>query len=313
MIRARRLNLGDKVKVILPASSLVAGHRMRRSYRRGRELLQTRFDLDESVYVNSDHLGFSAPDNARVGEIDAAIHNPETKALIAGRGGFGCLRLINHLDYEALGNLRPAIVGFSDLTILQLAAYQRIGLVSFSGPMLVNLTPKSLATLLPLLTESVAGRDLIRSDSKDSVEVLRDGTAEGVLVGGNLFSLVQLIGTGFMPRLAQAILFIEDEHETVNRIDSYLHHLKLTGMLYDVAGVVIGRLGWRTERGFALRRNLNSLFHKRLEGLFRSDTPVIFGVRYGHCDDSITIPIGARARLDTTAKSLTLIEEVTDE
>lgn len=311
MLLAKRLKRESCLKIVFPASSLKSGKGMTRWYNHGVSLLEKHFQLEGSRLVDKDFTGFAGKDEARAQEINEAFRDGAIHGLIAGRGGYGCLRLLNLLDFELIKKHPKVVIGFSDLTILQTAIYAKTGLVSFSGPMLATMDAGGRDALLPLLCGDTTGRELIPGSNKDELEVINPGTAEGVLLGGNLFSLVQLFATGFMPRFENAILFFEDVNETVDHLDSFLNHLKLAGQLYGVLGVVIGDTDWRESSPLTSSKRHDALFRERIKSIFRREIPVITGVRYGHCDKSITIPVGARARLDTESRSLTLLQEVT--
>jgi len=311
VIVPRQLDDKSRIKVVLPSSSLQATLGFRRAYLRGYRLLQQHFEVEGSSYWQSEHLCMAASDEERAAELNEGFRSGKWNALIAGRGGYGCLRMLPAVDFEMI-KLRPKfLIGFSDLTILQLALYCKIGLVSLSGPMVTTLNADTIQRLLPLLLGDSAGIDLIPPANKKHIEVVQPGKVEGVLLGGNLCSMIHLIGTGYMPRLDNTILFVEDVNETVDAIDRYLHHLKLAGLLYKVAGVVIGDLSLRSSHVFASRSKRQQLLRQRLAPIFRKEIPIIAGVEYGHLNRSITIPLGVRATLDTDSLSLTLSESVT--
>lgn len=310
MIPARRLVTDSRIKAVLPASPL-ENTRMRKFVADGMGLLGEHYGIEPSELANHAAPGGVIPEEERAAELNSALHSRDNDAIIAARGGFGCLRLLPLLDLEACRNHPKLLIGFSDITILQMALFQKTGVPSLSGPMLMTLTETNLGRLLPLLATDATGIDLIPAGDKKKVNVLQPGKAEGVLLGGNLFSLVQMLGTGFLPRLDNAIFFFEDVNETVDHIDSFLTHLKLVGQLYKVAGVVIGDISWRHEGLRIARKEKTEAFRRRIAGLFRKEVPVVMGVDYGHIDNTITIPIGVRAELDTDNRSLTLIESVT--
>lgn len=311
MLLGRRLNRESNLKIVFPASSLKSGKGMTRYYNHGVSLLEKHFTLEGSRLIDSDVNGLAGADEARVQEINDAFRNPKIHGLIAGRGGYGSLRLLNAIDFDLIRQFPKPLIGFSDLTILQTAIYAKTGLVSFSGPMLATMDAAGRDALLPMLCSDTTGRELIPANNREDVQVINPGSAEGTLMGGNLFSLVQLFATGFMPRFENVILFFEDINETVDHLDSFLSHLKLAGQLYGVLGVVIGDTDWRETTPLTSSRKHNALFLERIKTIFRREIPVITGVRYGHCDKSITVPIGARARLNTETRSLTLLQEVT--
>ncbi len=308
---AKRLHQQSRLKIFFPASSLKSGKAMTRYYNHGATLMEKHFTLEGSRLLDSEHNGFSAADEQRAAEINDAFRSPKIQGMIAGRGGYGVLRLLNLIDYAAVKNRPKVVIGLSDLTILQSALYVKTGLVTFSGPLLAAMDADGRDALLPLICGDCTGRELIPADNQDDVEVVNPGAAEGILMGGNLFSLVQLIGTGYLPRFDNTILFFEDVNETVDHLDSFLNHFKLAGLLYGVQGVVIGDTDWRETTPLTSSKKHDALFRERIKTIFRREIPVITGVRYGHCDKSITIPFGARARLNADAHSLTLLQEVT--
>lgn len=310
MTPARRLVAGSRIKTVLPASPL-PNSRMRRQVAAGANLLGRYYFVEPSELVDRARSQDVIPEEERAAELNTALHSRENDAIIAARGGFGCLRLLPLIDFESCKSHPKLLIGYSDFTILQMALFQKAGIPSLSGPMLLSLSEKSMGHLRPLLAGDTTGLDLIPSANKKKMSVLQPGKAEGVLLGGNLFSLVQMIGSGFLPRLDNAIFFFEDIDETIDHIDSFLTHLKLVGQLYKVAGVVIGDVSWRRDKLLATQRETTEKFRSRLMGIFRKEIPVVMGVDYGHVDDTITIPIGVRAELDTDNLSLTLTESVT--
>ncbi len=312
MIKPRRLTTGSTLQIIMPASAFSYGTGLGRRFSSGLSELQKHFRVSRSKLEEGNHLGFAAPDELRAKELNGAVRAINIDGMIAGRGGYGCLRLINQIDYVSFRSHPKPLVGLSDLTILQLAIYQKSGVITFSGPLVLQLNSGSSAHLERLLTASTKNLDIITEANKSRIDVLSEGTAEGQLIGGNLYSMVQLAGTGLLPRFDNSILFFEDVEATVDQVDSYLQHLKLAGALYHVAGVVIGNFRWRKDQPTGGGDQAEELFRMRLEGMFRKDTPIISGVDYGHIDDTMTIPLGASARLDTESRSLTLLEDVTN-
>jgi muramoyltetrapeptide carboxypeptidase len=311
VIVPKQLDDKSRLKVILPASSLRGTFGLGRSYARGYDLLQKYFTVENSQHWQTDHQRFAASDEKRAAEFNEAFRSGKWHAVIAGRGGYGSLRILPAIDFELVKQRPKLLLGFSDITILQLALYCKIGLVSLSSPVVASLSENNIERLLPLLRGDSTGFDLIPLANKKRVEVLQPGKAEGVLLGGNLSSMVQLIGAGYMPRLDNAIFFVEDVNETVDSIDGFLHHLKLAGLLYKITGVVIGDLSLRRKHIFTNQSKWRKLLRQRISSVFRKEIPVIAGVEYGHIGNSITIPIGVRAELDTESRSLTLLESVT--
>ena len=313
MIVPKRLSEKSRIKVILPASSLRLGTGVTRDFAKGYDLLQKHFVLENSEFWKNDYQTFAATDEQRAAELNEAFRSPKYDAIIAGRGGYGCIRILSLLDFNVIFERPKALIGFSDITIPQLAAYAKTGLASFSGPTVTSLNNDSIQCLLRLLIADSAGLDLIPAANKKRIQVLQPGQAEGILLGGNLTSMMQLIGTGMLPRLDNAIFYFEDVSRTVDFIDGSLHHLKLVGLLYKVTGVVIGDISFANGSLFPSQAKWRKLLTQRLSTIFRKEIPVMMGVDYGHVDNSITIPLGVRAALDTETRSLILTESATHE
>ncbi|MCX6832848.1 MAG: LD-carboxypeptidase [candidate division Zixibacteria bacterium] len=311
MIVPKRLGEKSRIKVVLPASSLRVGTGMTRAFARGYDLLQKHFVLENSKFWKNDHQTFAASDEERAAELNEAFRSLKYDAIIAGRGGYGCIRILSLLDFKVIAERPKALIGFSDITIPQLAVYAKTGLASLSGPTVASLNDDNIQCLLRLLTADSAGLDLIPAANKKRIQVLQPGQAEGVLLGGNLSSLMQLIGTGMLPRLDNAIFVFEDISRTVDFIDASLHHLRLAGLLYKVTGVVIGDISFFSKSIYPSQAKWRKLLTQRMSSIFRKEIPVIMGVDYGHISKSITIPIGVKAELDTESRSLTLMESVT--
>ncbi len=225
--------------------------------------------------------------------------DPEIKAVMGVRGGYGSLKLLPHLDLAPLGACPKRLVGFSDLTNLLWDLHRRLGLVTFHGPtvaQLGDLTEGARQSLFHWLTapgpQALAFADLT---------VLQPGRAEGPLAGGNLTTLCHLAGTPFAPQMAGYLLFLEDHREALYRLDRMIHHLLLAGVLAGVKGVVLGAF-----TGCGAVEGLLEVFSAALEPL---KVPVLAGLPVGHQPDNHTLPLGAWARLDSREASLTLLKK----
>ncbi|MGO9622544.1 MAG: S66 peptidase family protein [Desulfobaccales bacterium] len=222
--------------------------------------------------------------------------DPEIKAVMGVRGGYGSLKLLPYLDPASLGAVPKRLVGFSDLTNLLWHLHQRLGLVTFHGPTVAQLgemTEGARQSLFDWLT-APGPRAVTFAD----LTVLCPGVAEGPLAGGNLTTLCHLLGTPFAPQLRGYLLFLEDHREALYRLDRMIHHLLLAEALDGVKGVVLGGFN-----GCSSREGLLEVFAAALEPL---KVPVLAGLPLGHQPDNHTLPLGAQARLDSRTASLSL-------
>ena len=266
-----------------------------------------------------DRLGYLAGSDAdRLADLNAALRDPATDAVWCIRGGYGMTRILEDVDFAALRARPKAIIGYSDITALLNGALQESGVVTFHGPTARNPMPEfSLRQFDQVLRiaepagklerlPQVAG---VQAARENRIVTLRDGVAEGPLVGGNLSLLQCLIGTRFFPDLTGAILFLEEVGEALYRVDRMLAHFRAVGALSGLAGVLVGRF---TE----MKRDTGDGafgFDEVLEQYFGSlGIPVAYGFPVGHIDSQWTIPLGVRARLDATNGDVELLEAAVD-
>lgn len=224
-------------------------------------------------------------------------HRPEVKAVIGARGGYGSLKLLPHLDLEAMRRHPKRLIGFSDLTNLLLNFHHRLGLVTFHGPTvahLPSLTPGARHNFFHWL--SAPGP---QSFSYQGLTVLHPGVAEGPLAGGNLATLCHLLGTPFAPQFRDYLLFLEDHNEALYRLDRLLHHLLFSGALEGVKGIVLGSF-----TGCEAEARVLEVMRQALQPL---NIPVLANLPAGHHPDNHTLPLGARVRLDSQTASLTFL------
>jgi len=251
--------------------------------------------------IGSRHRGYLAgADDERVETLNRFLRDPQYDAFFFARGGYGAMRILDRIEYEAIAaNPRP-VVGFSDVTALHQAMATRGGVAGLHGPMLNldfhgGLSPeredwfwRMLGGEAPMEYEFGAG------------DVLQEGEAEGVLFGGCLALTVALMGTPYDFWIDGGIWFWEDTDEPVYRVDRMLTHLRLSGRMQRIRGVIIGALkncGSDAEMQELLRDTFGSL-----------DIPVIQNLPFGHHGNNLLMPIGVPVRLDTRSRRLTITE-----
>ena len=247
----------------------------------------------------------SGSDGERAEDLNAALRDPSIDAVWFLRGGYGSMRILVDVDWPALARHPKPLVGFSDNTAVHLAA-NAVGVVAFHGPHPHTPAFPDFArdNLLRVLSSAEpAGVLPFPGGGPGRAETLSGGRAEGPLVGGNLSLLSGTMGTPYAVQPEGAILVLEEVGEAPYRLDRMLTHLKLAGVLDAVAGIAVGGVTEAPgEDGDALSREV---LRDRLGGL---GVPVAIGFPFGHFDESWTLPVGARARLDADAGTLALTE-----
>ena len=236
------------------------------------------------------HRFVAGSDIDRAADVHWAFSDPQIDAIMSIRGGYGTPRLLDKIDYQLIKKHPKPFVGFSDVTALQLALWQKCKSISFTG-FQANFIGKPMAIALAETLKACLSRDPLTFEGLTSVT---PGRAIGVLLGGSLTMLTGLVGTPFMPSLKGAILVLEDVQERPYRIDRMIEQLRLSGALNQIAGVVLGGF-YKCLSKDETDGTIEDVIEERFGSL---DVPVVRDFRYGHGDGEIVFPIGAKAILD---------------
>jgi muramoyltetrapeptide carboxypeptidase len=298
-----RLKAGDKVAVVSPAGAVVP-----ELLDAGLETLTSwGLSVDVGKHARDRHPTFSylaGTDEARAADLQEAWCDPSVSAVFCARGGYGCLRLLDLLDWPAMASAGPKLlVGSSDVTALHEAVRARLGLVTMFGPMMGTgafvSDPTAQGHHRSMLFSPVAGTVL----SGPLAEPLVPGSAQGVTVGGNLSLLCSTQGVPDIPPPPEgAIGLLEDVTEEPYRIDHFVTHLRRSGWFSRLSGVVLGSWHECGEPDV-----VRAVLEDRLGDL---GIPVIWELGFGHCPAALTVPLGAEVSLvsdpSTGTASLTL-------
>jgi muramoyltetrapeptide carboxypeptidase len=251
-------------------------------------------------------IGKTINDKSRLGSIYGAFSDPEVDIVMAARGGYGTLRILDKINYDLIGKSRKILIGFSDITALSMAIYRKTKLVTFSGPMIIT----HFAWPMYKFTKDSFLRN-IRGEYVDNTSfefkdlggaVLKKGVADGILLGGNLAVFLRMIGSEFLPNLKGTILFIEDVTEHIGRLDNMFAQARLSGVFDKISGLIIGQFsecfkGTRKKQ----QESLKLLLDDYLADL---RIPIVYNMPIGHEDKIMTLPIGIPVKLDTVKRQL---------
>lgn len=237
-------------------------------------------------------------DALRADEINRALRSDEYDAYFVARGGYGTMRVLERIDYDAIKRNPRPVIGFSDVTALHQAIAVQCGVTSFHGPMLnldwrAGLSPERQRWLFSMLAGDAAMTHRFSAE-----QVVCEGMAEGVVFGGCLSLTAALVGTSYDFWIDDGIWFWEDVDEPLYRIDRMLTHLRLSGRFDSLRAVMIGTLKGCGDEGDQPR------FDALLQEFFgERRIPVVRDLPFGHAGDNLLIPIGARALVDTRSFS----------
>ena len=290
ILKPPRLKKGHEIGVIAPAgpvtqSEIQQGIDLIKSY--GYKVITGTHLYQKQGYVAGD-------DTIRLEDFHSMFHNRDIKAIFCARGGYGALRLLDKINFDLIRRNPKIFVGYSDITALLLAIYAKTGLVAFHGPMVKGLENDG-ARNLEAFFKLVSSNGLLSLDFTGG-RVLIPGKARGTLLGGNLSLISHMIGTPFMPSLKSAVLFIEEKGEPPYRIDRLLTHLRLSGHLDDLAGLVAGT--------FEDCGDISSIDQLLIDTVIDLNIPVVSGLPVGHGPEKITLPFGIPLSIDTDSRAL---------
>jgi len=284
---------GAPIAVVAPASA----PRDLTTYEEGLARLNETYDVRTAWTAGTERGYLAAPDADRAAELHRAIEDPEIRAIICVRGGYGCLRLLSRIDWTLVRDHPTLLVGYSDVTALHLALYARGGWTGLSGPVVTEWAEADAATLESFRAWSQGETPALVDNFDASLTPLSPGTATGPLLGGNLAVLTRLVETPFAPDFEGAILVLEEVAEAPYRVDRMLAHLELSGVLSAVAGVLLGQFTTGNLDPEKPTLSLDEVF----EDYFSDRSyPVVKDLPYGHRLPRCTIPIGVLAQLQAS-------------
>jgi muramoyltetrapeptide carboxypeptidase len=293
------LSPGASVAVVAPASA----PRSLGTYKDGLDRLSETYDVRFAWSSGAERGYLAAPDADRLDALHRALEDPEVRAIVCVRGGYGCLRLLPDVDWDLARQHPTLLVGYSDVTALHLAFYTKARLPGLSGPVVTEWDQADAASLDSFRAWSYGGSPSFVDAFDATLTTLTSGTATGPLLGGNLSVLSRLLGTRFVPTFEDAILVLEEVAEAPYRVDRMLSHLQHAGVLDAVAGVILGDFSTGALDSERPTLSLETVFE---EYLGDRSYPVVTGLPYGHRLPRCSLPLGVPVRLHATANNASL-------
>ena len=246
-------------------------------------------------------------DEQRAEDLQSAFDDPEVAAVLCSRGGYGCARLLEHLDFDRIAASKKALFGFSDITTLHLALNRR-GVPSVHSPMALTLHYKREEWVYESFRRVLRG-DLTIPEDAQAGQTVVGGVAEGELMGGCLCLICDSIGTYDEIQTEGRIILIEDVDEAPHRVDAMLTHLRNSGLIQKAAGILMGEMTRSDEKvddwigGLPWRE----IAKDRLGDL---GVPFVIDFPMGHAKNMLTLPLGVRVRLDADAGTITYLDKL---
>ena len=332
MIKANRLCAGDMIGIASPSWGGPAAfpHRLEN----GIEYLESRgFRVRVASHACGNSGFVSGTAAQRTTDLHDLFEDTEVAAIIASVGGDHSCHLLPHLDFDLIAQNPKIFMGYSDVTVLNVAIWHRTGLVTFNGPAIMTdfaeypcpldytirhferavCSGEAIGRIHPAagwteeLLDWKTKTDLTRArrmDESPGWTWLRDGVGEGELVGGCMESLQHLRGTDFWPDFEGRILFLETSEEKPSpaRVDGILMDYENMGVLNQIIGLLLGRPMYYSDSEKAELREV--VRNRTAEYSF----PIVTDMDFGHTAPQFTLPLGCVARIDSGSKTFEVVE-----
>lgn len=282
---------GDLVMIIAPAKAIESSH-----VHYAKELFESKgYKVQLSEHCLGNHHYFSGTDAQRTSDLQKAIDNPEVKAIICARGGYGCVRIVDRVQWAGIIREPKWIVGFSDVTVFH-QRMQRYGIESLHATMPLNYQENSIESLASLF-KALQGEPYCVSSPANQND--KPGSTTGKLIGGNLSIVYSLLSTDECPDYSGAILYIEDLSEQLYHIDRIFHTLRKSGILEKISGLILGGMTDMKDTAVPFGKSLEQIILEHLE--YRK-IPVCFNFPAGHMPDNQALILGRVCNLEVNSK-----------
>jgi muramoyltetrapeptide carboxypeptidase len=320
-MKPAKLRRGDEVRVISPSNSLavVSESVEKRAIQRLEKL-----GLKVSIAKHAREIdAFSSSSiELRIDDLHKAFRDQNVKAIFTTLGGYNCNQLLKHIDFELIKNNPKILCGYSDITVLTAAIYQKTGLMTYSGPHFSTFGMEyGLDYTIEYMTRCLFKQEEYTIPSADNwsddtwyidqddrtfianegYHIIREGHTEGTIIGGNLCTLNLLQGTPYMPSLRHQILFLEDDAESSpETFDRDLQSLLHQSGGEEIQGLVIGK--FQRDSGMT-QTVLQQIIESKKE---LQNIPIIIEASFGHTSPIFTFPVGGRVMIHAEREKINI-------
>ena len=330
LVKPKRLQEGDNILIVAPSSNITTADEI---VQRGvKNLEEIGFNVEIHPSCWDDYKGLAGTPVERAKVLMDAFQDDSVDGIMSYWGGWNSNDTLDHIDWNIIRANPKVFIGYSDISILNTVLYEKAGLINFQGPALITFThdflmqwevqvfkdvlmnPKENYTLEPA-PSYVDDPFFYMHPEKPVIEkpnpgwrIIKEGTAQGRLIGGHIGTLLALAGTKYWPDLEGKLLFLEEDEEgSAKNLRRLMRQLEQMGVLDEINGLLISRIpevtGIKDDLWFG------SLVEDILEGL---DYPVVADMDFGHTNPIATIPVGVEAEIVTKKNRLTFLEPSVD-
>jgi len=283
-----------KIRIVSPAKAIEKEH-----VDFAKKFLESRgFYVEISQHCLGKNYYFSGTDSERLSDFQNALDDDSIDVILCARGGYGCIRIIDDLDFSNFVEKPKLIIGFSDVTVFHNHIHSHFNIPTVHASMPLNFSnnsDKSLQSIVDVINQKPLKYEIHTNSYNKS------GTATAEIIGGNLAIIYALIGTNSDINLDDKILFIEDVGEYIYAIDRMMWALKKSGKFNKLAGLVVGGLTNIKDTEIPFGKTVETVI---LEAVSHLDIPVCFNFPAGHIDDNRAIVLGKETRLNVSDNTL---------
>lgn len=289
------LQEGDHIQIVAPAKRIEASY-----VSLAKETLENEgFEVSTSEHCIGEHHYFSGTVSERLSDLQSALDNPNINAILCARGGYGCVQLVDQIDWSKFYENPKWLIGFSDVTVFHQHLQSQL-FCSIHGTMPLNFedhTPQAFSALLSALKGEPYSIEA--SFSVFNIE----GKTEGVLIGGNLAIVASIIGTNDQPDYTGTILFVEEIGEPVYSVDRMFYSLKKAGILNQINGLIVGGMTSMKDSEIPYGSSLEEVIVAHTKEL---NIPVGFHFPAGHIQDNRALIFGKSVTLQVSSNGTKL-------
>lgn len=298
----QRLKKGDIVGVVAH-SNVIDDNRME-AINISKKLMEEagyRVKFSKNFRANSTAFGASAKEKAE--DINSMFKDEEVKAIFSATGGENANITLDYLNYDIIKENPKIMCGFSDATTITNIIYQKTGLVTFSGATFKAFTGWETDYGFKEVIKRLEEGNLELGNLGEEYKTIQSGQAEGVLVGGTLSLITELVSGKYTVDFEDKILFLEEIgcEASPERVSSYFYRMKQNGVFDKINGIWLGN--YTHESNIKIEDILMDV----LDGEY--DFPIIKSENFGHIDKKIVIPIGVKARIHTNENQKIMLLE----
>ncbi len=304
MIKPDALKEGQLIEIVAPASTFKP-EQLKAGVSR-LEALGFSVKVDQAVYEKKRF--FAGSDDQRAKQLIGAFKNPEVKAILCARGGYGSQRIVKKLASDLITANPKVFIGYSDLTILLSFFQEACGMVCVHGPVVAgDLGNHPKQETLDSIKAALTSTSPIEKISGQGIRSLNEFKGKGKLTGGCLSMLVYTIGTPYEIQTDGKVLFLEEINEKPYEIDRSLSYLKTLGKFENIKGVVFGKFLGCTNGEDEL--TAAQVIEEIIKEIFSDyKIPILLDFPAGHGKEQLCLPFGIEVEVDGASSSMTFLE-----